>query len=138
MYTVIRSFVIPVIILPPQITRETCTRKYIWILMVKIISKIVLLSCVATSVLRMRLLHAVAFSKKLRWLTQTFLKTKLHSLNACVKRSSQRSLSITAKHVCMIGVACLSAECIYVKTNLFRHVYNLCSFVILVNVIRSH
>ncbi len=29
------------------------------------------LSCVAMNVLRMRLLHAVAFSKKLRWLTQT-------------------------------------------------------------------
>jgi len=42
----------------------------------------------------MRLLHAVAFSKKLRWLTQTkviTLKTQLHAVNACIKRSSQRS-----------------------------------------------
>jgi len=29
------------------------------------------LSCVATSVLRMRLLHVISFSKKLRWLAQT-------------------------------------------------------------------
>jgi len=53
-----------------------------------------LLSCVATSVLRMRLLHAVMFSKKLRWLTQTkviTVKTQLHVVNARVKRSSQRS-----------------------------------------------
>jgi len=43
------------------------------------------LSCVATSVLRMRLLHAVAFSKKLRWLAQTKVitsKTKTHAENA--------------------------------------------------------
>ncbi len=55
-----------------------------------------ILSCVATSVLRMRLLHAVAFSKKLRWLTQTkviTLKTQLQAVNACVKRSSQRSFN---------------------------------------------
>jgi len=42
----------------------------------------------------MRLLRAVAFSKKLRWLTQTkviTLKTQLHAVNACIKRSSQRS-----------------------------------------------
>jgi len=45
----------------------------------------------------MRLLHAVAFSKKLRWLTQTkviTLKTKPHAVNACVKRSSQRSFKL--------------------------------------------
>jgi len=43
------------------------------------------LSCVATSVLRMRSLHVVAFSKKLRWLAQTkviSLKTQLHAVNA--------------------------------------------------------
>jgi hypothetical protein len=43
------------------------------------------LSCVATSVLRMRLLHAVAFSKKLPWLAQTKVitsKTKTHAVNA--------------------------------------------------------
>jgi len=43
-------------------------------------------SCVATSVLRMRLLHGVAFSKKLRWLAQTkviSLKAQLHAVNAC-------------------------------------------------------
>jgi len=43
----------------------------------------------------MRLLHAVAFSKKLHWLTQTkviTLKMQLHAVNACVKRLSQRSL----------------------------------------------
>jgi len=42
----------------------------------------------------MRLLHVVAFSKKLRWLAQTkvtTLKTQLHAVNACVKRLSQRS-----------------------------------------------
>ncbi len=41
-----------------------------------------ILSCVATSVLRMRLLHVFAFSKKLRWLAQTkviTLKTQLHA-----------------------------------------------------------
>jgi len=43
------------------------------------------LSCVATSVLRMLLLHAVAFSKKLPWLAQTKVitsKTKTHAVNA--------------------------------------------------------
>ena len=43
------------------------------------------LSCVATSVLRMRLLHVVAFSKKLRWLAQTkviTLKTQLRAVDA--------------------------------------------------------
>ncbi len=52
------------------------------------------LSCVATSVLRMRLLHAVAFSKKLRWLAQKMvitLKTLMHAVNARRKRVSQRS-----------------------------------------------
>jgi len=42
------------------------------------------LSCVATSVLRMRLLQVVEFSKKLRWLAQTkviTLKTQLHVVN---------------------------------------------------------
>ncbi len=55
-----------------------------------------LLSRVATSVLRMRLLHVVAFSMKLRWLAQTkiiTLKTQLHAVNACVKRLSQRSFT---------------------------------------------
>jgi len=55
------------------------------------------LSCMATSVLRMRLLHVVAFSKILRWLAQTkviTLKTQLHAINACVKRLSQRSFSL--------------------------------------------
>jgi hypothetical protein len=54
------------------------------------------LSCVATSVLRMRLLHVVAFSKKLRWLAQTkviTLKTEMHAVNACEKRLSQRSFN---------------------------------------------
>ncbi len=45
----------------------------------------------------MRLLHAVAFRRKcMRWFTQTkvtTLKTQLHAVNACVKRSSQRSFS---------------------------------------------
>jgi len=44
----------------------------------------------------MRLLHAVAFTKKLRWLTQTkviSLKTQPHAVNACVKRSSQLSFT---------------------------------------------
>jgi len=55
-----------------------------------------MLSCVATSVLRILLLHVVAFSKKLPWLTQTkviFLKTQLHAVNACWKRLSQLSLT---------------------------------------------
>ncbi len=42
----------------------------------------------------MRLLHAVAFSK-LPWFKPTnviSLKTQPHAVNACVKRSSQRSL----------------------------------------------
>jgi len=54
------------------------------------------LSCVATVVLRMRLLHAVAFSKKLSWFEPTnviTLKTLSHAVNACVKRSSQRSFN---------------------------------------------
>ncbi len=53
------------------------------------------LSCVATSVLRMRLLHAVAFSKKLPWLSHTKVissKTKTHAVNARWKRLSQLSL----------------------------------------------
>jgi len=44
------------------------------------------LSCVATSVLRIRLLHVVAFSKKLRCLAQTkvfTLKMQLHAENDC-------------------------------------------------------
>ncbi len=48
----------------------------------------------------MRLQHAIAFSNKLRWLTQTkviILKTQLHAVNACVKRSSQRSFKATVK-----------------------------------------
>jgi len=42
----------------------------------------------------MRLLHVVAFSKKLSWLAQTkviILKTQLHAVNACVNRLSQLS-----------------------------------------------
>jgi len=56
-----------------------------------------LLSCVATSVLRMRLLLMVAFLKKLRWLAQTkvfTLKTQLHAVNARWKRLSQLSFSL--------------------------------------------
>jgi len=52
------------------------------------------LSYVATSVLRMSLLHVVAFSKKLLWLAQTkviSLKTQLHAVNASWKRLSQLS-----------------------------------------------
>jgi len=43
----------------------------------------------------MRLLHAVAFSKKLRWLAQTKVitsKTQPHAVNSRWKRVSQRSL----------------------------------------------
>jgi len=46
-------------------------------------------SCVATAVFSVRLLHAVAFSKKLPWLAQTkviSLKTQPHAVNACVKK----------------------------------------------------
>jgi hypothetical protein len=42
----------------------------------------------------MCLLHAVAFSKKLRWFEPTnviSLKTQPHAVNACGKRSLQRS-----------------------------------------------
>jgi len=66
---------------------------------VKRVPKIIillLLSCFATSVLRMRLLHVFAFSKKLRWLAQTnviSLKTQLHAVNARWKRLSQLSFT---------------------------------------------
>jgi len=45
------------------------------------------LSYVATSVLRMRLLHAVAFSKKLLWFESNIssLRTQPNAVNACVK-----------------------------------------------------
>jgi len=46
------------------------------------------------------LLHVVAFSKKLRWLTQTkviSLKTQLHAVSACVKLSSQRSFKLKSQ-----------------------------------------
>ncbi len=52
------------------------------------------LNCVSTSVLRMRLLHVVAFSKKLRWLAQIkgfTLKTQLDAVKARWKRLSQCS-----------------------------------------------
>ncbi len=55
------------------------------------------LSCIATSVLRMRLLHVVEFSKKLRWLAQTkviTLKMQLHAINANVKQLSQLSYKL--------------------------------------------
>jgi len=54
------------------------------------------LSCVVTVVLSVRLLHAVAFSKKLPWFELTYvisLKMQSHAVNACVKRSSQCSFS---------------------------------------------
>ncbi len=44
-----------------------------------------------------RLLHSVAFSKKLRWLAQTkviSLKTQPYAVNARRKNVSQRSLNI--------------------------------------------
>ncbi len=65
--------------------------------------------CVATSVLRMRLLHVVAFSKRSRWLAQTkviTLKTQLHAVNACWKRLSQRSF-IKNAHICIFMIALL-------------------------------
>jgi hypothetical protein len=52
------------------------------------------LSCVATSVLRMRLLHAIAFSKKLLWFGSTnviSLKTQPYAVNARWKWLSQRT-----------------------------------------------
>jgi len=55
------------------------------------------LSCVATVVFSVRLLHVIAFSKYLPWFEPTkvsTLKTQSHALNACVKRSSQRSFTI--------------------------------------------
>jgi len=54
------------------------------------------LSWVATVVFNERLLHAFSFLKKLPWFEPTkviSLKTQLHAVNACVKRSSQRSFS---------------------------------------------
>jgi len=39
-----------------------------FLLLLLLLLLLLTLSCVATSVLRMRLLHVVAFSKKLRWL----------------------------------------------------------------------
>ena len=55
-----------------------------------------ILSCVETAVFSVRLLHALAFSKKLPWLAQTkviTLKTRMYAVNACVKRPSQRRFS---------------------------------------------
>ncbi len=60
------------------------------------------LGCVATSVLRMRLLNMVAFSKKLRWLAQIkviTLKTQLHAVNARWKRLSQLSFRPVIKKI---------------------------------------
>ena len=54
------------------------------------------LSWVATVVFNVRLLHAFSFSKKLPWFKPAkviSLKTQLHAVNACVKRSSQRSFT---------------------------------------------
>jgi len=55
------------------------------------------LSCVATVVFNVRLLHAFAFSKKLPWLAQNSvitLKMQTHAVNARWKRLSQRSFNI--------------------------------------------
>jgi hypothetical protein len=52
------------------------------------------LSCVATRVFSVRSLHAVDFSKKLRWLALTkviTLETQLYAVNARWKRVPQRS-----------------------------------------------
>jgi len=75
------------VMLTHRIASETCMHKWDVVTNLK--------SCVATSVLRMHLLHAVAFSKKLRWLAQIkviTLKTQLHAVNARWKRLSQLSL----------------------------------------------
>ncbi len=74
------------------------------------------LSCVATSVLRMRLLHVVAFSKKLRWLAQTkvfFSKTQVHAVNALWKRLSQLSFRKKVLHF----------EREYLRDNTHTHTY---------------
>jgi len=58
------------------------------------------LSCVATVVFSVRFLHAIAFSKKLPWFEPTnviSLKMQLHAVNACVKRSLQRSFKYFSK-----------------------------------------
>ncbi len=55
------------------------------------------LSCVATRIFSMRLLHAVAFSKKLSWFEPTnviTLKTQLHAVNARWKWLSHLSFKI--------------------------------------------
>ena len=56
-----------------------------------------LLRLVATRVFNVLLLHTVAFSKKLLWLTQTSvitLKTQTLAVNARYKRVSQLSLDV--------------------------------------------
>jgi len=63
------------------------------------------LSCVATVVLRMRLLHFVACSKQLCWLAQTkviTLKTQLHAVNARWKQQSQRSFKYALHYLCYV------------------------------------
>jgi hypothetical protein len=76
-------------------------------------SKIWALSWVATAVFNVRLLHAVAFSKQLPWFEPTnvgSLKTQPHAVNACVKRSSQRSLIVRIRERLSnssMGIYCL-------------------------------
>jgi len=52
--------------------------------------KLTSLSCVATSVLRMRLLHVVAFPKKLRWLAQT---KYFENTTSCSKRTLKTTVA---------------------------------------------
>ncbi len=64
----------------------------------------------------MRLLHAVAFSKKLPWFESTnviSLKTQPHAVNACVKRSSQCSFKDVTSRVNFAN--CLNFPCLEEK-----------------------
>ncbi len=74
---------------------------------------VVALSCVATSVLRMRLMQVVAFSKKLRWLAQTkvlTLKTQLHAVNTRWKRLPQLNFKQVTEIYSLPGSVSLSCK----------------------------
>ena len=63
------------------------------------------LRLVATLVFNMRLLHAIAFSKKLLWLAQTNVisfKTQTHAVNASWKHVSQLGFNVV--RTCILNV----------------------------------
>jgi len=82
----------------------------------------------------MRLLHVVAFSKKLRWLAQSkviTLKTQPHAVNACAKRSSQRSV----RNVFTRSIAVFSCSALKVYN---RRSWNRCRTIVnFINILRA-